>query len=93
MRDLLTDQIIAERFGYRRVMICALAYMCCIFFLHFFAKSLPMLLVAQILIGVPWGSESISVTESRTTCLTGRPVFQTLTTSYASEVSPVALRA
>ena len=51
-------QIIAEKFGYRRVMIGALAYMSCIFFLHFFAKSLPMLLAAQILIGVPWGSES-----------------------------------
>lgn len=38
-------------------MIVALAYMSCVFFLHFFAQSLPMLLVAQILIGVPWGSE------------------------------------
>jgi predicted MFS family arabinose efflux permease len=38
-------------------MLCALAYMSCIFFLHFFAQSLEMLLVAQILVGVPWGSE------------------------------------
>jgi SP family general alpha glucoside:H+ symporter-like MFS transporter len=52
-------QIIAERYGYRKVMMCALVYMSCIFFLHFFAQSLPMLLVAQILVGVPWGSESI----------------------------------
>lgn len=50
-------QIIAERFGYRLVMIVALIWMTCVFFLHFFAKSLPMLLVAQILCGVPWGSE------------------------------------
>jgi len=53
------QQIIAERYGYRKVMMCALVYMSCIFFLHFFAQSLPMLLVAQILVGVPWGSESV----------------------------------
>jgi len=50
-------QIVAERYGYRKVMMCALVYMSCIFFLHFFAQSLPMLLAAQILVGVPWGSE------------------------------------
>ena len=42
-------------------MMCALVYMSCIFFLHFFAQSLPMLLVAQILVGVPWGSESMLI--------------------------------
>lgn len=46
-------QIVAERYGYRKVMMCALVYMSCIFFLHFFAQSLPMLLAAQILVGVP----------------------------------------
>jgi SP family general alpha glucoside:H+ symporter-like MFS transporter len=44
-------------------------------FILFFAKNLPMLLVGEILCGIPWG------------------VFQTLTTTYASEVTPVALRA
>lgn len=73
-------------------MIVALAYMSCIFFLHFFAKSLPMLLAAQILIGVPWGSKSTAsqnLANTTNSCL----VFQTLTTSYAVEVAPVALRA
>lgn len=39
-------------------MIGALLYMICIFFLHFFAKSLSMLLAAQILAGVAFGSKS-----------------------------------
>lgn len=45
------------------------------FIFLFFATSLPMLLAAEVLCGVPWG------------------IFQTLTTSYAAEVAPVALRA
>ena len=43
-------------------------------FIPFFAPNLTVLLVGQILQGLPWG------------------VFQTLTTSYAAEVTPVALR-
>jgi MFS transporter, SP family, general alpha glucoside:H+ symporter len=43
-------------------------------FILFFAPNVQVLLVGQILCGIPWG------------------VFQTLTTAYASEVSPVVLR-
>jgi hypothetical protein len=43
---------------------------------------------------VPWGSEFIARQIVRGDhLLSFTPVFQTLTTSYASEVSPVALRA
>ena len=56
-------------------MLVALFSMGCFIFIPFFAKNLPMLLVGEILQGIPWG------------------VFQTMTTAYASEVAPVALRA
>lgn len=53
--------------------MCALVYMSCIFFLHFFAQSLPMLLAAQILVGVPWGSEFSSGRTLNLTLMTSLP--------------------
>lgn len=58
-----------------------------------------MLIVAQVLAGVPWGSELLSTVpdpeylSSAERRLTDNVVFQTLTTSYAAEVAPVPLRA
>ncbi|KAL8364826.1 hypothetical protein RB595_003890 [Gaeumannomyces hyphopodioides] len=72
---LLINGIIAERWGYRKVYIGSMVCLTGFIFLFFFANSLPMLLAAEILCGIPWG------------------IFQTLTTSYAAEVAPVALRA
>ena len=72
---LLAVGIIVERVGYKKTMIGALVMVTCFIFLLFFAQNLPMLLVGEILCGLPWGA------------------FQTLTTTYASEVCPVALRA
>ncbi|KAF7195337.1 General alpha-glucoside permease [Pseudocercospora fuligena] len=72
---LMVVGIVAERIGYRKTLIIALGMITCFIFLLFFAKSLPMLLIGEILCGIPWGA------------------FQTLTTTYASEVCPVALRA
>jgi hypothetical protein len=43
-------------------MIVALFYMIGVFFIFFFAKNLQMLLAAEILCGIPWGSESSSWT-------------------------------
>ncbi|RMY41722.1 hypothetical protein D0865_12212 [Hortaea werneckii] len=71
---LFLTGIIAERIGYRKTMIGALVLLTGFIFLLFFAQSLPMLLIGEILCGLPWGT------------------FQTLTTTYASEVCPVALR-
>ncbi|KAI7354904.1 sugar porter family MFS transporter [Hortaea werneckii] len=71
---LFLTGIIAERIGYRKTMIGALVLLSGVIFLLFFAQSLPMLLIGEILCGFPWGT------------------FQTLTTTYASEVCPVALR-
>ncbi len=53
---LIANGFLAERFGYRRVMICALIAMTCLIFLFFFAHSLGMILAGQFLCGIPWGS-------------------------------------
>ena len=45
----------SEKFGYRRVMMVALASTIGFIFIAFFAKSLAQLEAYQILMGVPWG--------------------------------------
>ncbi|OJJ45236.1 hypothetical protein ASPZODRAFT_143882 [Penicilliopsis zonata CBS 506.65] len=71
---LMVNGIVAERLGYRKSIIGALMMCVAFIFIIFFSTSLPMLLVGEILVGIPWG------------------VFQTVTTTYASEVCPVVLR-
>lgn len=71
---LFLTGVIQERFGYRKTIFGALCMVTGFIFIPFFAQNLQMLLVGEILCGIPWGA------------------FQTLTTAYASEVCPVALR-
>ncbi|KAJ4344805.1 uncharacterized protein N0V89_012549 [Didymosphaeria variabile] len=71
---LMVNGIIAEKYGFKKTMIGALAAVTGLIFILFFAQNIQMLLVGLILVGVPWG------------------VFQTLTTTYAAEVTPVPLR-
>ena len=71
---LASNGYLADRFGYRRTLLGALAWLTVFIFLAFFAFSIEMLLVSQILCGLSWG------------------IFQTLTTTYAADVMPVALR-
>ncbi|KAI0126166.1 putative maltose permease [Xylariales sp. AK1849] len=66
--------IIADRYGYKKTMVGALVLMTLFVFIMFFAQNLAMLMVGEILCGLPWGA------------------FQTLTTTYAAEVSPMVLR-
>lgn len=66
--------IAAERWGYKKVLLAAHVLIICFIFVMFFAQNLPMLLVGEILCGLPWGA------------------FQTLTTTYAAEISPMQLR-
>ena len=72
-------------------MMVSLLAMIGLIFLFFFAKNLQMILAAEILCGIPWGStlRNTLFPVFRSLLLA---VFQTLTTSYASEVAPVALR-
>ncbi|TKX23137.1 general alpha-glucoside permease-like protein 1 [Elsinoe australis] len=72
---LWINGILAERYGYRKTIIGALAIVTACIFLPFFAQNLPTLVAGQVLLGVPFG------------------IFQTITTTYAAEVCPVALRA
>ncbi|KAK0624495.1 General alpha-glucoside permease [Lasiodiplodia hormozganensis] len=72
---LFLNGIISERIGYRRTLLWSLSVLTGFIFILFFAPSVEVLQVGEILCGIPWG------------------VFQTLTTVYASEVCPVALRA
>ncbi|KAF2871601.1 hypothetical protein BDV95DRAFT_628754 [Massariosphaeria phaeospora] len=66
---------LSESIGYRRTLMGALGSVVVFIFVVFFSERKEVLLVGEILLGIPWG------------------VFQTLTTTYAAEVCPVALRA
>lgn len=65
--------------------MASLIFLTGIIAVFFTAPNIQVLLVAEILAGIPWGELSIS---SDLTL----GVFQTLCITYASEVCPVALR-
>ncbi len=105
---LFLNGIIAERIGYRYTMIGALSMITVFIFIIFTSQSLTQLLIGEILAGIPWGKsrcrcrvppppsqvpwgEECSSAGRLTHRFLG--VFQTLTTSYASEVCPTHLRA
>ncbi|KAF4333105.1 major facilitator superfamily transporter SP family general alpha glucoside:H+ symporter [Fusarium beomiforme] len=46
---------LADRFGYKKVLASALVMMTAFIFIQFFSVSLSMLLVGEILCGLPWG--------------------------------------
>ncbi|KAG6368605.1 hypothetical protein INS49_002818 [Diaporthe citri] len=71
---LLINGIASDRFGYRKTLIASLMAMIAFIFVIFFAPNVQILVLGEVLCGIPWG------------------VFQTLSTAYASEVSPVILR-
>ncbi|KAJ5219456.1 sugar transporter [Penicillium cinerascens] len=52
---LFLNGIICDRFGYRKTIFGALALVICFIFIVFFANSLVVLLVGEILLGIPWG--------------------------------------
>jgi len=71
---LLVNGYLQSRFGSRRVYLGAMVLMAATIFILFFSTSVEMLLVGNILCGIPWG------------------IFQTLTTAYAAEIAPTAMR-
>lgn len=44
-----------HKFGYRKVLLASLAAIVAFVFLTFFAPNLPVLLVGELLCGIPWG--------------------------------------
>jgi SP family general alpha glucoside:H+ symporter-like MFS transporter len=66
---------IVERVGYKKTMIGSLALLTGFIFIVFFAQSLPMLLVGEILMGIPWSvsRRSKDMKDSALTYSTGVP--------------------
>ncbi|KAK9242448.1 general substrate transporter [Lipomyces tetrasporus] len=52
---LFLNGIICDRFGYRKTMMGALSLVVCFVFIVFFANNLVVLLIGEILLGIPWG--------------------------------------
>ncbi|KIW65010.1 hypothetical protein PV04_07302 [Phialophora macrospora] len=52
---LMANGYISERFGFKRTMLGALALITALIFIPFFAPSLEVLVVGQVLMGIPWG--------------------------------------
>ena len=52
---LFITGIVQDAIGYRKTIMGALFLVTCFIFIVFFATSLPMLLVGEILCGIPWG--------------------------------------
>ena len=77
--------LLAERFGYRKTLIGCLIMLIGSIFICFFAVDLGMLFAGEVLCGLPY-VETISVADSRW------GAFQTLTTTYAADVTPIHLR-
>ncbi|KAM0425414.1 hypothetical protein ACHAPT_009471 [Fusarium lateritium] len=95
---LLLAGYISERFGFRKTMMGGLSLIIALIFILFFAPSLEVLLVGQVLFGAYniqlhlfWDWDLHVLTDP---CPTGIPLglFQTTPIIYASEVSPVCLR-
>ena len=52
---LIINGYVTERFGHRRVIIACLVFLSAFIFMRFFATSIEVLCVGQVLIGIPWG--------------------------------------
>ena len=52
---ILACGFLQPRLGYKKLMICSLLAMIAFIFIPFFAETLPIMLVGQLLCGVPWG--------------------------------------
>lgn len=88
---LFINGIVSEKYGYRKTMIVSLAMMIAFIFIPFFSHNIQTLLV-----GGKFSRSALftsSLTQLEILCGIPWGVFQTLTTAYASEVCPVALRA
>lgn len=51
---LLNGYLVAI-FGQKRVLVCSLILLACLIFITFFAPSIQVLIVGQVLCGLPWG--------------------------------------
>lgn len=92
MLGLAISGYVCERFGFRKTMIAALAIVPCIIFIQFFAPSLGVLEVAQILLGTTTSSFTLKACAKGGKSGIPLGMFQTITCVYAIEVMPTTLR-
>lgn len=52
---LIINGFVSECFGYRKTMVAALSAMIGVIFIFFFAPNVEVLVVAEVLAGIPWG--------------------------------------
>ena len=68
---LFAAGFVADRFGNRKTLVGALTAVIGFVFILFFAKSLPQLLVGEILLGIPWGVfQTLTTTYAAEVCPT-----------------------
>lgn len=68
---LFINGIIADRIGYRKTLIGALALSVGFIFIIFFSQSLVQLLIGEILVGIPWGVfQTLTTTYAAEVCPT-----------------------
>ncbi|SCU97081.1 LADA_0H04324g1_1 [Lachancea dasiensis] len=61
--------VVADRIGYRYTLISSLIMVFCFIFILFFAPSSPVLLVGEVLCGIPWGCfQTLTVTYASEVC-------------------------
>ena len=52
---LIINGYVTERYGHRKVVMVSLVIMSALIFITFFAPTVEVLLVGQLLVGIPWG--------------------------------------
>ncbi|WVQ84711.1 hypothetical protein IAT38_006867 [Cryptococcus sp. DSM 104549] len=66
---LLINGIFTERYGYRKVIISCLVFLSAVITIFFCAPNIKVLLVAEVLAGVPWGVfQSIAISYASEVC-------------------------
>ncbi|OOQ86311.1 Maltose permease MAL61 [Penicillium brasilianum] len=75
---LFVTGLISERFGYRKTILGALVMITAFIFITFFAVDIKMLLVGEILCGLPWGAfQTITTAYASEVCPVGLRAYLT----------------
>ncbi|PVH15251.1 uncharacterized protein CXQ87_003089 [Candidozyma duobushaemuli] len=73
---------VSERLGYRKTMISSLLLVTALIFIVFFAQNITMLLIGEILLGLPWGAfQAITLSYASEVCPT---VLRLYLTTYVN---------
>lgn len=79
---LFATGILADKFGYKKVMIGSMFWVIATVFILFFAENALMLLIAELLMGIPLGAfQTLSVTYATEVCPT---VLRSYLTTYVN---------